>query len=84
VDTFGVLFLTIEKRILLIEKLVTQKKIRIFKYINTKTGEEFKNLVQASISVGVKPTTLSAMLNGQNNNKTDIIRNEIPLDIPRR
>jgi len=42
------------------------------KIINEDTGEIFNSVTEASISVDIKRTTLSAMLNGQNKNKTKL------------
>lgn len=50
------------------------KKFTSYTYKNTLTGEIFNKLTEAARSIGLKSTTLSAMLNGQNKNKTNIIR----------
>ena len=43
-------------------------------YLNTETGEEFGRLQDAADSIKVKPETLRAWLNGQNPNKSSIVK----------
>lgn len=41
------------------------------KVINNKTGEIFNTIKEAALSIGLKTSTLCAMLAGRNSNKTD-------------
>ena len=52
---------------------LTKKKSK-FVYKNTETNELFVKLKDAASSIGMNITTFSAMLNGQNKHKTNIIR----------
>lgn len=42
------------------------------KVINTKTGEIYDTILDAAKAIGIKRSTLSAKLSGQNTNKTDL------------
>lgn len=54
----------------------SSKKMLIFVYKNTKTGEEFNKLSDVAEKLGIKTTTLHNMFSGLNKNKTDFIRYE--------
>lgn len=44
---------------------------KAIKVIDTETGQIFDTITKAAKSIGLKPTTLGAMLRGQNKNKTN-------------
>ena len=56
------------------ESLKDGKNPSAIKIINTKTNVIYETMKQAAESVGIKYSTLSAMLNGYSKNKTNLIK----------
>lgn len=52
---------------------IAAQGINAKKVIDTVTGKEYSSVTQAAIDLGMKKGTLTAMLNGQNRNKTSLI-----------